>query len=104
MTDKCRHEDWDDEIREFPVDGPWRAIFRGRDRSTYYPQNPSHLPRLEWTLPSGHVLIDDIRKGCVIRQVYSARFNFADFSPVGRALGDQRLTLGLATVSVLKCM
>jgi len=53
MTDEIRKDDSDDEVREFPLDGPWRAILRCKDRVTYYPRNPSGLPRFEWTLPNG---------------------------------------------------
>jgi hypothetical protein len=89
MIDKTQKDESKDEVFEFPVDGPWRAIAHGKDCITYYPRNHSKLARFEWTLPSGQVLIDDVPQGFVLRAVYTDRFNLKTGSPVGRVLSDR---------------
>ena len=79
------------DTREEYESGPWIASVRTRSGVTFYPRNPSRLPRWERLLPSGDVIVDDVHEGLVLRTEYYAAANLQLLKPLGRRLGDRRL-------------
>ena len=55
----------------------------------YHPRDRRRQPRLELTLPSGALLVNDLHAGLVLRTTYFASFDWQRIRPVGRALGDR---------------
>ena len=55
----------------------------------YHPRDRRRQPRLELTLPSGTLLVNDLHAGLVLRTTYFASFDWQRIRPDGRALGDR---------------
>ena len=72
-----------------PKDGPWRTIIETDDLRSFYPRSPNKLPRSEFTLPSGAILIDDFHKGYIVRDEYCLKFDWEKLKALGRRLKDR---------------
>ena len=84
-------------ITELFDSGKWKAIETFGDKKTFWYRDksretpPAYATRFEWTLPSGRLLVADLRNHLSLKHIFTAAFDWLDRKPKGRSLGDQAI-------------
>lgn len=79
------------QITEYPEDGPWGVVIRTEETVSYCPRDSRKQGRYERRLPSGAILVDDLRQGYIMRSEYFRDWDAVLLKPVGRPMGDRAI-------------
>ncbi len=67
----------------------WKSINTTGPRRTYFYSGETHDYRYEEILPSGRLLVEDQRRGIIIKETWTEEFDWENLKPKGKPLGNR---------------